>query len=118
MLLFPSPACVPPPPPVAVIVEPEYVRVVDVPAFAAVITALPLPPEPTVSVKLLLPITEYEVVTTTTPPAPPPPPPKFVAPPELPPPEPPPPPPTKIKSKDETPLGINQVQPEAEVIFT
>jgi hypothetical protein len=28
------------------------------------------------------------------------------------------PPPTKTKSKDVTPLGINQVQPEAEVIFT
>jgi hypothetical protein len=31
---------------------------------------------------------------------------------------PPPPPHTKTKSKDVTPLGINQVQPEAEVIFT
>jgi hypothetical protein len=30
---------------------------------------------------------------------------------------PPPPPPTKTKSKDVTPLGINQVQPEAEVIL-
>jgi hypothetical protein len=51
----------------------------------------------------------------TIPPAPPPPPPKLE---ELPPPEPPPPPPTKIKSREVTPIGINQVQPAADVIFT
>jgi hypothetical protein len=41
-----------------VIVEPEYVRVVDVPGFAAVITAHPYTPDPTVNVKLLFPTTE------------------------------------------------------------